>query len=111
MYYKPTYLAIKNKEYLVLINSLDDSDTDDSIITFRHKDQIDLPWWQVCDNEILFFNGSKGIKLLTKGYIHKSVMFWFDPYTKYWYHKIKEQIIANSSLGNMRDYKLKELGI
>jgi len=103
-YYKQTYEAIKNKEYVLLSNT-------DGLIIFRPKETIDtIPKWSITDEEIIYFCGTKSIKL-TKGYIHKTFIPFFDPYTTYWYHKIKEQIMINSSIENMRDYKLKQLNI
>jgi len=107
-YYKPTYEAIKNKEYVLLSNT---PGFEDGLIIFRHKETIDtIPKWSITDDEIIYFRGTKSIKL-TKGYIHKTFIPFFEPYTNYWYHKIKEQIMANSSIENMRDYKLKQLNI
>ena len=100
-YYKPTYEAIKNKEYLLYRN-------DQDFITFRPKDKMDIPIWVFNDDEILYFKENDTIKL-TKGYIHKDFMPFFDPYTVYWHNKIKKQITINSSLENMREDKLKQL--
>jgi hypothetical protein len=100
-YYKPTYEAIKNKEYLLYRN-------DQDFITFRPKDKMDIPIWVFNDDEILYFKENDTIKL-TKGYIHKDFMPFFDPYTQYWHNKIKKQITINSSLENMREDKLKQL--
>ena len=73
---------------------------------------MDLPRWILTD-DILFFNKSKGIKLLNKSYIHNNrFMFWSDPYTCYWYYKIKNEILLNCrSIVEIREDKLKELGI
>jgi hypothetical protein len=107
-YYKPTYLAIKNKQYLLYRN-------DEDFITFRPKDKMDIPIWQFTDDEILYFKDNETIKLKSyiqngrQGYIHKDFMPFFDPYTVYWHKKIKNEIMINSSLENMRDYKLKQL--
>lgn len=105
--YKETYNALKNKDYLLLTSS-------NGMFIFRTSDKINNPPVYFAtlpiDEEIIYFEGNKSIKLI-KGYIHNNFMTWFDPYTNYWYRKIKEQIIVNSSVGNLRDYKLKQLNI
>lgn len=103
-YYKLTYLAIKNKQYLLFNN-------DESFITFKPKDKMDQPTWKIDDEEILYFKGNETIKL-TNGYIHKNFMPFFDPYTQYWYKKIKNEILLNSrSIAQIREDKLNQLKI
>lgn len=98
-YYKVTYDLIKSKKYVLKSN-------DESFISFRD----DLETLNYDDNEILYFKGSEGIKLIS-GYIHKNHMLCMDPYSNYWYKKIKNEIMINSSIEKMRDYKLKQLKI
>ncbi len=105
-YYKKTYILLNSKTYVL-------TDTNDSFLTFRPKSkQYDI---SNCD-EILYFKDSTGlkgnIKLTNRGYIHRdTVILWSDPYTIYWYFKIKKEIIINSSVENMRDSTLSKLGI
>lgn len=107
-YYKVTYDVIKSKEYVLSSNDRD-------FISFlpkskeltRKRNYFFIP---SLDDEILYFKDTEGIKLI-KGYIHKNDFFWFDPYTVYWYKKIKTQIMINSSVENMREYKLRQLKI
>ena len=108
-YYKLTYLALKNKEYIL-------SSNDESIITFKPKDKViattgkfGFNQWQFDDDEILYFKGDETIRL-TNGYIHKNLMPFFDPYTQYWHKKIKNEILYNSrSMAQIREDKLKQL--
>lgn len=103
-YYKLTYLALKNKQYLLFNN-------DETFITFKPKHKMDQPTWQFDDEEILYFKGNETIRL-TNGYIHKSFMPFFDPYTQYWHKKIKNEILLNSrSIAQIREDKLKKLKI
>ena len=105
-YYKVTYDAIKSKEYVLSGNGSD-------FISFRPNNQTlkNLNYHPHIDDEILYFKDSQGIKLI-KGYIHKREgMLWIDPYTNYWYNKIKTEIMINSSVENMREYKLRQLKI
>ena len=106
-YYKVTYDVIKSKEYVLYGNDRD-------FISFRPNNQTlkSLNYQPyIYDDEILYFKDTEGIKL-TKGYIHKREgMLWMDPYTNYWYKKIKTQIMINSSVENMREYKLRQLKI
>lgn len=104
-YYKKTYDLLNSKTYVL-------TDTNEQYLTFREKSKkYDIFY---CD-EILYFKDDdslKGdIKLTNSGYIHVNNMLWMDPYTMYWYHKIKKQIIINSSVENMRDNTLSKLGI
>jgi len=102
-YYKETYLAIKNKDYILSSNN-------ESFITFRPKDKIDLPIWHF-DKEILYFKSDETIKL-TNGYIHNDFMPFFDPYTFYWHKKIKKEMLFNiRSKAQIREDKLKQLKI
>ena len=110
-YYKQTYLALKNKEYIL-------SSNDESIITFKPKDKViattgkfGFNQWQFDYDEILYFKGNETIKL-TNGYIHKNFMPFFDPYTQYWHKKIKNEILLNSrSIAQIREDKLNQLKI
>lgn len=85
-YYKPTYNAIINGDY-ILDRKFSMSDT----IYFRRPDNND----PFTHDEIIFFdNGTGSIKLLTGNvynseYIHKSYFTYFDPYTLYWDRKIR----------------------
>ncbi len=99
-YYKQTYLAIKNKEYLLF-------NIDESFIIFKPKGKMNQLTW---DEEIIYFKSSKSIKL-TNGYINRTfIMTLFDPYTKYWHNKIKKEILINSrTLAQIREDKLKQL--
>jgi hypothetical protein len=115
-YYKPTYLALKNKEYL-----LDDSGSE-SFLMFRPVEKIQKMnemrasgriYWSLSldDNkEIVYFKSDETIKLLNRHYIHTDFMLLCDLYTLYWHKKIKKQILLNSmSIEESRDYKLKQL--
>jgi hypothetical protein len=115
-YYKPTYLALKNKEYL-----LDDSGSD-SFLTFRPAAKVKnmnqmrasghIIWSLLLDDkdEIIYFKSDESIKLINKHYIHKNFMSYCDLYTLYWHKKIKKQILLNSmTTAESRDYKLKQL--
>lgn len=100
-YYKPTYEAIKNKEYLFYNES-------ESFITFKPKDRMNQPTWMIDDSEILYFKEKGDIKLI-KEYIHNSAPF-FDPYTIYWRRKIEKEILYHSrSIDQIREDKLKQL--
>lgn len=108
-YYKLTYEALKNKEYIL-------SSNDSSFITFKPKDKVMAPTgkfgfnqWQFGDDEILYFKKGGDIKLI-KEYIHKDFMPFFDPYTMYWHKKIKKEILYNSrSIEQIREDKLNQL--
>lgn len=104
-YYRKTYLAIKNKEYLLFSN-------DETYITLRVEDHMKYnKWWIFDDKEILYFHGKGTIKLI-KGYIHNNEMLYFDLYTKYWYVKIKKEILKlTRTKAEIRDDKLKQLNI
>lgn len=97
-YYKKTYLALYSKTYVV-------KNDDMNYLTFSHKSGKD-------HNEIIYFGCLNGDIKLIEGYIHKDqTMFWVDPYTMYWYYKIRKQIMINSSVENSRDNTLRKLGI
>ena len=108
-YYKLTYEALKNKEYIL-------SSNDESFITFKPKDKVmattgkfGFNQWQFDDDEILYFKKGGDIKLI-KDYIHTRSGPFFDPYTTYWYKKIKKEILYNSrSIEQIREDKLKQL--
>ena len=108
-YYKLTYLALKNKEYIL-------SSNDESIITFKPKDKViattgkfGFNQWQFDDDEILYFKKGGDIKLI-KDYIHTRSGPFFDPYTTYWHKKIKKEILYNTrTLAEIREDKLKQL--
>lgn len=102
-YYKPTYEAIKNKEYIFF-------NENESFIVFKHKDKMNVPTWMIDDdNEILYFKEEGDIKLI-KEYIHTSSAPFFDPYTSYWYKKIKKEILYHSrSIEQIREDKLNQL--
>jgi len=108
-YYKPTYLAIKNKQYLLYRN-------DEDFITFRPKDKViattgkfGFNQWQFDDDEILYFKQGGDIKLI-KEYIHTRSGPFFDPYTMYWHKKIKKEILYNTrTIAQIREDKLKQL--
>lgn len=110
-YYKLTYLALKNKEYILSSNN-------ESFITFKPKDKVmastgkfGFNQWQFDDDEILYFKQGGSIKLI-KDYIHTRSGLFFDPYTLYWYKKIKKEILYNTrTIAEIREDKLKELGI
>lgn len=100
-YYKQTYLAIKDKEYLFYSKEGD--------IRFRHKEDIDDTFNRglYFTKEIILYDDGT-IKLLDGVYLHKSV--GFDPYSLYWFYKIKKEMMFNSmSVVEKRDYKLKQL--
>lgn len=104
-YYKKTYNLLHSKAYV-----LTDSD---KFLTFRPKSEQDNYNFS---QEIIYFKDSTGlkgdIKLANGGYIHRdTVILWSDPYTMYWYFKIKKEILINSSIENMRDNTLSKLGI
>lgn len=107
-YYKLTYEALKNKEYIL-------SSNDESFITFKPKDKVmattgkfGFNQWQF-DDEILYFKKGGDIKLI-KDYIHTRSVPFFDPYTMYWHKKIKKEILYNSrSIEQIREDKLKQL--
>ncbi len=97
-YYKKTYDVLHSKTY---VRTNDDMD----FLTFSHKSGKD-------HNEIIYFGCLNGDIKLIEGYIHKDqTMFWGDPYTMYWYYKIRKEIMINSSVENIRDNKLIKLGI
>lgn len=109
-YYKLTYLALKNKEYIL-------SSNDESFITFKPKDKViantgkfGFNQWQFDDDdEILYFKQGGDIKLL-KDYIHTRSGLFFDPYTMYWHKKIKKEILYNTrTIAQIREDKLKQL--
>lgn len=108
-YYKLTYEALKNKEYIL-------SSNDESFITFKPKDKVmattgkfGFNQWQFDDDEILYFKQGGDIKLI-KDYIHTRSLPFFDPYTLYWHKKIKKEILYNSrSIEQIREDKLKQL--
>jgi hypothetical protein len=108
-YYKLTYLALKNKEYILSTN-------DESFITFKPKDKVmattgkfGFNQWQFDDDEILYFKQGGDIKLI-KEYIHTRSAPFFDPYTQYWYKKIKKEILLNTrTIAQIREDKLKQL--
>lgn len=108
-YYKLTYEALKNKEYIL-------SSNDESFITFKPKDKVmattgkfGFNQWQFDDDEILYFKKGGDIKLI-KEYIHTRSGPFFDPYTLYWHKKIKKEILYNSrSIEQIREDKLKQL--
>lgn len=108
-YYKLTYEALKNKEYIL-------SSNDESFITFKPKDKLmattgkfGFNQWQFDDDEILYFKKGGDIKLI-KDYIHTRSGPFFDPYTLYWHKKIKKEILYNSrSIEQIREDKLKQL--
>jgi hypothetical protein len=51
------------------------------------------------------------IKLI-KDYIHTRSAPFFDPYTQYWYKKIKKEILLNTrTIAQIREDKLKQLNI
>ena len=118
-YYKLTYLALKNKEYIL-------SSNDESFITFKPKDKV-MPstgkfgfnQWQFDDDEILYFKQGGDIKLINSNYnlyyvdyIHTKSAPFFDPYTQYWYKKIKKEILLNTrTIAQIREDKLKQLNI
>ena len=101
-YYKLTYLALKNKEYLFF-------NENESFITFKPKDRMNVPTWQIDDSEVLYFKDKGDIKLI-KDYIHTRSGPFFDPYTMYWHKKIKKEILYNSrSIEQIREDKLNQL--
>ena len=108
-YYKLTYEALKNKEYIL-------SSNDESFITFKPKDKVmattgkfGFNQWQFDDDEILYFKEGGSIKLIND-YIHTRSGPFFDPYTLYWHKKIKKEILYNSrSIEQIREDKLKQL--
>jgi hypothetical protein len=122
-YYKPTYLALKNKEYLLYDYG------SESLITFKPVDKIkkmnDMKasgdtFWSLPPNiyqymlddkaEIIYFKSGESIKLINAHYIHTHFMLFCDLYTLYWHKKIKKQILLNSmTIAESRDYKLKQL--
>ena len=101
-YYKATYLAIKNKEYVLFLYG-------DRIIYFRRPKDLNKPIFANCP-EIHYFKDNSSIKMLDNVYLHRDI--GFDPYSLYCFNKIKNQIIFNSmSVEDLRDYKLKQLNI
>ena len=108
-YYKLTYLALKNKEYILASN-------DESFITFKPKDKViattgkfGFNQWQFDDDEILYFKQGGDIKLI-KDYIHTRSAPFFDHYTIYWRRKIEKEILYHSrSIDQIREDKLKQL--
>ena len=99
-YYKETYLAIKNKDYIMSSNN-------ESFIIFTCKDKPSG------DAEtILYFKSDQAIKLTGGGYIHNDFMPFFDPYTQYWHWKIKKEMLLHTrSIAEIRQDKLKQLNI
>ena len=101
-YYKLTYKAIKNKEYLFF-------NENESFITFKPKDRMNVPTWQIDDSEVLYFKDKGDIKLI-KDYIHTRSAPFFDPYTIYWHKKIKKEILYHSRpINQIREDKLNQL--
>lgn len=108
-YYKLTYEALKNKEYIL-------SSNDESFITFKPKDKVmattgkfGFNHLQFDDDEILYFKEGGSIKLIND-YIHTRSGPFFDPYTMYWHKKIKKEILLNTrTIAEIREDKLKQL--
>lgn len=87
-YYKKTYLAIKNREYVRYVSPYFNSDS----LTYFRKANKSLDFYNSFDDEIILFeNGS--IKLLGNlKYIHTALYTYFDPYTLYWFYKIRRAL-------------------
>jgi hypothetical protein len=106
-YYKKTYLDIKNKQYLLSYNG-------NSFIILKPKDKVmcstGFNQW-LDDDEIIYFKDNQSIKLANNVYIHRDIIS-IDPYTYYWYRKIKKEILLNTrSIAQIREDKLKQLNI
>lgn len=67
-------------------------------IRFSRHNQVNNLW---SSDEILYFKEDGAIKLID-GYIHTSLMIWFDLYTLYWYFKIKKLIQDQTRLNLIR---------
>lgn len=95
-YYKPTYLAIKNRVY---INTIRDNDEmrfvkDDDENHFSYND--------------IRLDSDRSLKLIEGGYIFLTV--GFDPYSIYWFYKIKNEMKWQTmTLAEQRDYKLNQI--
>jgi hypothetical protein len=110
-FYKVTYLALKNNDY-----ELSRNDHDFITFTCKNFDGEYNRYYTVCPitgvinfNEITFFKDGGSIKLVSS-YLHRSFMLAFDPWSLYWYRKIKKEIMWNSrTLAEIREAKLKRL--
>lgn len=99
-YYKVSYLAIKNKTYIFKSKT-------DTYITFTKPKDINNKY--LVSDSIYFNIESECIKLIND-YIHKGRIVIFDPYSLYWYYKIKNVMMENSkSLQEIRNEKLNEI--
>lgn len=103
-FYRKTYLALKNNEYTVIENS-------PSYIKFRRNDKLESKTYLYhYINDDIYIN-NKDIKLI-EGHLLYSLLTFMDPYSWYYYNRIRKQIKLKSlSKEDLRDYKLKNLGI
>jgi hypothetical protein len=90
-YYKLTYQLLYSGNYIF-------STENDMYIRFSRPNQVNNLW---SSDEILYFKEDGAIKLID-GYIHTSLMIWFDLYTLYWYFKIKKLIQDQTRLNLIR---------
>ena len=103
-FYRKTYLALKNNEYTVIENT-------PNYIKFRRNDKLESKTYiyHHINDDIYYLD--KDIKLI-EGYLFYSLLTFVDPYSWYYYNRIRKQIKLKSlSKEDLRDYKLKNLGI
>lgn len=98
-FYRKTYLALKNNEYTVIENS-------PNYIKFRRNDKLDSNSYIYITDDIYYSDK------LIEGYLFYTLLTFVDPYSWYYYNRIRKQIkIKSLSKEDLRDYKLKNLGI
>lgn len=90
-YYRLTYQYLLSGNYIF-------SSENSMYIRFSRPNQVNNTW---SFEEILYFKEDGTIKLVD-GYIHNNQLIWFDPYTLYWYFKIKKLILEQSRLNLIR---------
>ena len=101
-FYRKTYLALKNNEYTVIENS-------PNYIRFRRNDKLESYIYHYITDDIYY--SDKDIKLIER-HLFYSLLTFVDPYSWYYYNRIRKQIKLKSlSKEDLRDYKLKNLGI
>lgn len=106
------------KETYLLLNSYKLADNDDKYITLASEEEINrfggannagLNMRYLFTKEIYYEKKSGTIKL-NDGYIFNNFMTYYDPYTLYWYYKLKKGFLRKTmSLAELREEKLNKL--